>query len=403
MTSKTYEIKTNNSVSLNPECSKIEFDICQEGKEKDILISQLKARIFELELHEKDYDVLNERYNQMKNEFATLNECKNQLECEKKLRDEEFNKYLSELQSDNENLQIGFNDKLSNNKNLFSQNNILGKQIELKDSEICDLTAKLNDLENQLNRNEDDRNNLQKIITGINDINKSQSFKITQLLEDNKTLNQICQDQEQNLKIGEQERDNLAGNIDNGIKNIQDMNSQIRAKVTNINDLQNQLNKLNSVNMQYQNNIKDCERQLDCLKNENDNLKNNIMKENSIRSDENQKNNQLSSILNDREHEINRLNKEIENINIMQQNATNTNNILQDENAKLRMHIMNLTQQNQNLINEIHNVIEDDEKMQAILNRKDRITSLLMSNRSTIDQSLNNLDEFINRGNRFVC
>lgn len=76
---------------------------------------------------------------------------------------------------------------------------------------------------------------------------------------------------------------------------------------------------------------------------------------------------------------------------------------LQDENAKLRMHIMNLTQQNQNLINEIHNVIEDDEKMQAILNRKDRITSLLMSNRSTIDQSLNNLDEFINRGNRFVC
>ena len=403
MTSKTYEIKTNNSVSLNPECSKIEFDICQEGKEKDILISQLKARIFELELHEKDYDVLNERYNQMKNEFATLNECKNQLECENKLRDEEFNKYLSELQSDNENLQIGFNDKLSNNKNLFSQNNILGKQIELKDSEICDLTAKLNDLENQLNRNEDDRNNLQKIMTGINDINKSQSFKIAQLLEDNKTLKQICQDQEQNLKLGEQERDNLAGDIDNGIKNIQDMNSQIRAKVTNINDLQNQLNKLNSVNMQYQNNIKDCERQLDNLKNENDNLKNNIMKENSIRSEENQKNNQLNNILNDREHEINLLNKEIENINIMQQNATNTNNILQDENAKLRMHIMNLTQQNQNLINEIHNVIEDDEKMQAILNRKDRITSLLMSNRSTIDQSLNNLDEFINRGNRFVC
>ena len=181
------------------------------------------------------------------------------------------------------------------------------------------------------------------------------------------------------------------------------MNSQIRAKVTNINDLQNQLNKLNSVNMQYQNNIKDCERQLDCLKNENDNLKNNIMKESSIRAGENQKNNQLSDILNDREQEINHLNKEIENINIMQQNATNTNNILQDENAKLRMHIMNFTQQNQNLINEIHNVIEDEEKMQAILNRKDRISSLLMSNRSTIDQSLNNLDEFINRGNRFVC
>ena len=64
---------------------------------------------------------------------------------------------------------------------------------------------------------------------------------------------------------------------------------------------------------------------------------------------------------------------------------------------------MSLTELNQNLINEIDNVIEEDEKMISILNRKDRISSLLMSNRSTIDHSLNNLDEGINRGNFVSC
>ena len=87
----------------------------------------------------------------------------------------------------------------------------------------------------------------------------------------------------------------------------------------------------------------------------------------------------------------------------MQNNAENQNNILQEENSKLRNHIMSLTELNQNLINEIDNVIEEDEKMISILNRKDRISSLLMSNRSTIDHSLNNLDEGINRGNFVSC
>ena len=95
--------------------------------------------------------------------------------------------------------------------------------------------------------------------------------------------------------------------------------------------------------------------------------------------------------------------QDIDNIKRMQQDATNENNVLQDENTKLRNHILNLTEQNQNLINEIDNVIDEDDKMQAILNRQDRISSLLMSNRSTIDQSLNNLDECINRGNYLAC
>ena len=403
MSSLTYQINRDNNLNLSPQRNQAEFEICRAGKEKDKLISQLKSKIFELELHQKDYDTLNERYNQLQKEFSDLNDCKNLLECEKNKRDGEFNKHINELQCENENLQIGFNEKLSGNKNLYSQNNILGKQIELKNSEICNLTSKLNDLENQLNRNDEDRNNLQKILSGLIDIKNSQDFKISQLLQDNKTLNQICQEQEQNLKMGNDERGHMANELDEKNNIIKDLNCQIRNQVNNINSLQNQLNKCENMNNQYQNNIKDYERQADSLKAENENLKNNLINENSIRAGEGQKSNELNNILNDRDQKINQLCQDIDNIKRMQQDATNENNVLQDENTKLRNHIMNLTEQNQNLINEIDNVIDEDDKMQAILNRQDRISSLLMSNRSTIDQSLNNLDECINRGNYLAC
>ena len=302
MSNTTYQINSNNNIAQSLRYSRHEYDMNRTSKEKDMLISQLKAKIFELELHEKDYDLLNERYKQLENEFAALNDCMHHLECEKKLRDDEINKHINELQCENENLQVGFSEKLSNNKNLFSQNNILGKQLELKDSEIFNLKNKISELESQLSRNDGERTNLEKVLNGLNDITNSQNMKITQLFQDNKTLKQICEDQDLDLNAGKQERNQMANELD--IKN-------------------------NSLNIQFQNNIKDLERQSILLKDENDNLKNNIFKEKSIRTEENQKNEELSNILNDREQKINLLCHDIETIEIMQNNAENQNNILQ--------------------------------------------------------------------------
>ena len=334
----------------------------KSGKEKDMLISQLKSKIFELELHQKDYDVLNERFKQLKIDFASLNDSKNLLEVEKDKREEEYNRIMGDLQCENENLQIGFNDKLTKNKNCFSQNSILQKQLEIKDNEICDLTQKLNELQNQFCRNEDERANLEKILNGLNDIKNSQNYKIEQLIEDNKTLKQICEEQDNDIKSGNQERQNLAKELDN---------------------------------------IKDYQRQADFLKRENESLNNNIYKEKSINSDEGQKYKELNNIMGEREQKINQINQDIHNIKIEQQNEENNNNLLQEENAKLRNHIMILTEQNQNLINEIDNVIEEDEKAKYVLDRKKRINNVLLVNRNTIDQSLNNLDECINKRPNF--
>ena len=220
-------------------------------------------------------------------------------------------------------------------------------------------------------------------------------------MEDNKTLKQICEEQDNDIKLGNQERQNLAKELEKKNDDILNLNSQIRAKINDINNLQNQLNKNNGMSLQFENNIKDYQRQADFLKRENENLNSNIYKEKSINSDEGQKNKELNDIMGEREQKINQINQDIDNIKMMQQNDENSNNLLQEENAKLRNHIMILTEQNQNLINEIDNIIEEDEKAKYVLDRKKRINNVLLVNRNTIDQSLNNLDECINKRNTF--
>lgn len=393
----------NRSRSPSSLCSRNCYNINRENKEKDMLISQLKAHVFELELREKDYNTLKERYNQLLHDIAQLNDCKIQLECEKQLRDDKFNKSLCQLQGENENLQLSFNEKLSSNKNIFSENNCLGKEIELKDAHICELKMKLNDLNNQLQKNDGDRNSLQSLSQSLADIKTSQSIKLSQLYEDNKTLKDICNEQDCCLKVSAQDRANLGKELEDKNMNIKNLNSQILNSVNDQNNLNNQLNKYNAMNLQFQNNIKEYEAQSDVLKCENGNLNNNLVKEKSIRININQKNAQLSNILNDREKKIEMLAHDIDSIKRLQQSASNRNCILQDENAKLRNHILVLTDLNQNLINEIDNVINEDAKMKSILDRKDRINSVLMNNRCTIDQSLNNLDVYINKGKCLNC
>ena len=124
----------NRSTSPRGSYNRCEYGENCISKEKDILISQLKAQIFELELREKDFNILKERYCNLEHEVAALNECKLQLECEKKMKDEQFNKSINNLVGENECLQNKLEEKLCNNKNLYSENNCIGKEIECKEA-----------------------------------------------------------------------------------------------------------------------------------------------------------------------------------------------------------------------------------------------------------------------------
>ena len=82
------------------------YDVKVESKEKDMLISQLKAHIFELEQHEKDYDGLSQKFRKLQNDCSLLNEAKLRLEYELRQKDENYNKQICDLRNENENVQL---------------------------------------------------------------------------------------------------------------------------------------------------------------------------------------------------------------------------------------------------------------------------------------------------------
>ena len=386
----------NRATSPRSCCNRREYGENCLSKEKDILISQLKAHIFELELREKDYNILKERYCNLEKEVAALNDAKLNLECEKKMRDEKYNNNINGLIGENETLQMKYNEKLCCNKNLYSENNCLGKEIELKEAQICEMNAKLNNLMNNININEAERNNLQKVVNGLTDIKCQNKIKLSQLKEDNETLKSVVNDQEQALDIGNKEKISLSNDLDVKTCQINNLTNEIQKKICEENKLQNELSRITCANLEFKEDIKNCDIQLNNLKCENNSLKNNLCKEKAISDTTHQKNVQLTSILHDRDEKATMLSHDLEAIKILQSQANGRNCVLKDENAKLKKHIMVLSDLNQNLINEIENVICEDQKMRNVLNRKDRINSVLSNNRCRIDKSLNNLDEYIN-------
>jgi chromosome segregation ATPase len=364
-----------------------------------MLISQLKAHIFELEQHDKDYDTLNHKYRQLQNDCSLLNEAKLRLEYELRQKDENYNKQICDLRNENENLQLGYNEKLSVNKKLFAENDTLAKQLDMKNEEIRELSDRLNELLAQLDRSQEDKAGLERVVQGLNDVKMSQKTEISKLVEDNKKLSKICQEQDRSMKLSEQERQKLASKLDETNYDLKNLSGQLRSREENLNFTQGQLEENKNLNMKLQATIKDYERQFDNMRNDIDGLKDNLMKEKQCRNEEEKRGEQLEGIIQERERELNRLGNDLENMKVMNQRINDDKMNGQVENDKLKNHIMVLTQQNQKLIAEIENVIDQDEKMKEQLARKDRIVSLLRNNKATIEQSLNNLDDFLNRSN----
>ena len=101
-------------------------------------------------------------------------------------------------------------------------------------------------------------------------------------------------------------------------------------------------------------------------------------------------------MINDRERRIGLLNQEYEQGKRIHQQISCDNDGFQIENDKLKNHIHVLTCQNQKLIEELENVLDQDEKMNGPLSRREKIAVLLRNNQITLDQSCKTLNEFTN-------
>jgi chromosome segregation ATPase len=391
----------NQLVQLSP-YRRDNFDVKIENKEKDILISQLKAHIFEMQQREKDFDNMKEEFCQLQNEYTCLNDNKIRIECELKEKEDCYNKQISDLTCDNDNLKINLNEKISLCKKLYDDIENLSKNISIKDCEIEDLNNKLNDLYCQNDVLKVNKCEMEKAIRELNEIKSKQKLENSKLIEDNKKLSKICQEQSRNLKVNEEEKNQLIKNLDESSFNLNNVKVKLQKNEDNFNYLKNKFDELKNINSNLENTLLNYERKINSFQNENESLKSNLNREKMIRNENEKKIEKISDLINSREYELTQITNDLEKSKNINKLLLDDKTRIQIENEKLKQHIMVLTNENQKLVCEFENIIDEDEKLKQQLGRKDKIVQILRNNKNNIEQSLSSLEGHINNNNQNI-
>ena len=361
--------------NYNLESGSYEIKISTNGI--DSTISNLKSRLFDLEQQEKDRNALAQKLAQLKKDFQILTSTKNKLEQELKQKDDSYNQRINSLRSDNENLQLSYNEKLALNKKLFTENDALEKEIEQRDNELNDLRNKLKDMNNQLGQSLVDKGDLENQVQKLKAIKNSQLNDINKLTKENKNLSEIITDQDKKLQRAQDEIALMNNKSNENDADIQNLNIKLRGLMDDISNTQNVLNRNNGENRDLDEKLCELNNQCENLKCENANLNSNIIKEKALRADKEKQNQNLNNIINEHENQINDLNNKYNSLNAMYSMTTNDNKNSQIQNNKLKEHIMILTQQNQKLLDELDCVKDQDLKMKNLLSRKDQSSMIL--------------------------
>jgi citron Rho-interacting kinase len=322
-----------------------------ENKEKDMLISQLKAHIFELEQHEKDYDNLNHKFRSLQNDAAILNEEKLRLEYELRQRTENLSKTVGDLRADNENLQLTLNEKMAMNKKLYNDNASLLKSLDIKSAENIELRERLSDFSVQDARLLDEKTALERMVRDLTDVKSTQKIEITKLLEDNRNLSKMLQDSDKQVKTLETERAKLYAKNDEFSFEIKNLNGKLKSKEENLNFNSRQLEENKSTQFKLTQTLKDYEKQIESQKNDLNNLNFSLQKERSLRLDAEKTIEHLNVLLNDRDREINRLMSELDTSRVLNQRVTDEKLRSSSDNERLKNHIIILTEQNEKVSN----------------------------------------------------
>lgn len=118
------------SKSQKDEFPKIEKD------PKDQKILELRAKLDSLKKISKDYETINMQYKELLNNFSILNEAKVRLEYEIHQREKEYDRRISDLKAERDTMKLVLNNKMTDSTQIYSENYIIEKQIELKNEEI---------------------------------------------------------------------------------------------------------------------------------------------------------------------------------------------------------------------------------------------------------------------------
>jgi chromosome segregation ATPase len=230
------------------------------------------------------------------------------------------------------------------------------KTLESKEAEIADLRERLSELLSHNSRLSEDKQILERNVSNLQDTRDYQKEEITKLIEDNKKLVRLVNDNDKTIKSLENERIKQMSRIEELSFDLKNTTGKLMSKEDNLLYTQKLLEEAKASNAKLQFSLKHSEKQNDSLSADNSGLSYGLQNEKRVRMDAEKSNSQLNMLITEREREVNRYISDLEASRQANNRVSEDKFLLESENERLKSHIMTLTEQNQG-VNFIKNFI----------------------------------------------
>ena len=375
---------------------------CQETCESmDDEIAQLKSDLFERQQNEKDYCALESKFRQLQNDLQLLSEEKLRLEYELRKTENETNKSIPTFQCENLNLRKEIDEKNLLNKKLYKDNNNLFHALEGKTCDNQNLKSQICQQEDILKKLNQDKCNLQNMISNLNQLKdkhindiKNLNNQINMFNKQNNDLdNNISNKTSINIQIVSEinNEKNINSNLINELRNKETALNQITQELFLANETLKRLdNDVNSLNLMNNKNKDD----IACFNN-------NLLKETAVKNQVLNDNKKLDDIINQREIQIQNLTDD-NNMNKVNNNNINGDiNLLKNQIDAYKKHIMVFTDVNEQLSLELEAILGRDSQLMFTLDRVGHLRDVERENENVINASLDSIKMHMrNNGNR---
>ncbi len=360
------------------------------------MLSKLKVQVFELDQNKRNYQNLMAKYKQLECELAKVAELKKCHEISLQQFDtDQRNKDIVDLKCKNEGLFNDLNERIANNKKLYSENNNIFHDLEATTLENQNLQDKICQQKGNLRRLNCDKENLERKICSLSQIKDKQENQISDLENQINALNNHTEEQANLLNEKTNQNNNLAAELSEERNLNKNLNIELRNKENEFCQDQQKLNMDNNSIRGLNNDINVLTSLINKDKNDIAITDQNLSKESAVLNQLVTDNSHLNDLIEDKTGQINNLNSE--NAGLKKDNTvincdnTKLNNILQ----AYKKHLVLLITQNKKLASEIQMLLGRDADMRNILERDNHLQDVRFGNDQAVNGSLEKTRQYL--------
>lgn len=365
-----------------------------ESDQKDLLISQIKAEIFELKQNERDYLDLAAQLRSIEHRYNLLQEEKLRAEADFKSRNDINFKTIANLKTDIDTLKSNIAESNIEYQELKAENQAIKEIAEQRDVNIKKLKHEVADSLEQNDVLNQQRRGLESELLSLKEEKRRLNTKIDNATAD---LDEV------NYKNGELEK--IMKELDYDKATLERQNAQLQASIENAtSELRTREDNLETVEKQVadtQKTIASLDADINELERVNERTRaeavqqqRSVQQEVSKNLDLTAKSNSLENNLRSREIEIAELKREVENLKNARANQLDNKYQLEQELDSVRRDIDNMAGQNDELVDELERFSREDEKARIILDRRERVTELKLKSQSQLRQTTLNKSKY---------